>query len=244
MHPVETAVGQPSAKDVPGALATGLEGVERGHGRAVPIRIDRDILHPAVELGRSPPVGRGGEKPAELDLGVDSRPRLPEELEHCGVLRRTSPVDDERGVRSISPESADAEFGGGESQASAGSPVPGATRCDRPPDEAAMEARHGPAAEGERGDRRGQCRLGSSVESGERIDRDDEHRVAAGDERDGERPRPRHLQQIDDTDSLRAAVLAGKPARAAEPWPDLGREVGKRPGSVVVGVSGHSRGPP
>jgi hypothetical protein len=117
LGPVEAAVGQPLEKCVPGTLAAGLEGVECGHGRAIPLRRHRDIFDPAVKLGRSPPVGRGGEESAELDLGMDPGPRLPEELEHKRAVGCACPLDDERRVGSVSPEGADAEIGGGKGHA-------------------------------------------------------------------------------------------------------------------------------
>jgi hypothetical protein len=107
-----------------------------------------------------------------------------------------------------------------------------------------MEARHGAPAEGEDGDRRSQRRLGGCVAAGEGIDRDDKHRASAFDDCDGKRPRPRHLQQIDDAHALGSPVLAGKPTGFAEPWGDPGREVGKNPGTIVAGVSEHWSGAP
>ena len=121
---------------------------------------------------------------------------------------------------------------------------------DWPADEASPEARHGPAAEREPGERRGEYRIGCRVAAGERIDRDNEHRGSAGDERDGQPPRPRDLHPIDDTDAAGSAVLARKPAGCREPPGNSGREVGNRfgrgglSGRIVVGFSRHRRGAP
>ena len=242
--PVEAAVGKPLDEKVPGTRAAGREGVERGHGRAIPLRIHRDVFDPAAELGRSPPVGCGGEESAELDLGMDPRPRLPEELEHKRAVGCACPLDDQRRVGSVSPEGPDAEIGGRKGHAGKRSQAVWGPSLDGPADKAAMEARHGAPAEGEHGDRRSQRRLSGGVAAGEGIDRDDERRARAIDDRDGKRPRPRHLQEIDDADALCFAVLAGKPAGCGEPGGDPGREVGKHPGTIVAGFSGHgSRAP-